>query len=126
MDFTQGNISWVIKSKGYYSGKADIDIHISKSKGKERMAITIRNGCHKKFDSEFIVFGIDGDRLWFAPADASNGYKMSIATSHSDNRYVQCTDETLVTWAHDHVGNYRLSKDVESGLHFVDARRVNK
>ena len=131
MDFVQKStcnaINWVTKQRGYYPGADDIDIHIGKSNGRERMAMTIRNGVHEKFGSEYLVFGIDGDRLWFAESDATYGYKMTTAGKNNpnENRYVSVMDESLVSWAHNHIGAYRLDRDVKSGLCYVDARRIN-
>ena len=130
MDVVQKNnqqsFVWITKAKASYRSTVhDVTLHVGKSNGRELTFLTFRNAAHKKIGAEFVTFGIDGDRLWFAPADNTTGYKLSKGSATSESRYVQCSDSTLLAWTHNHIGDYNLNKDVKSGMYFIDGRRIN-
>ena len=121
------NFQWITKSKSY-SGSSGSDItirvvHGSKKQGsKERVGITIRNKQYEHFKSGYVMFGIDGDKLYIAEASFDVGYKMSKANT-ADARYIQVMDNAFVEWAHNHIGDYRLDQDSKSGLYYINAER---
>lgn len=116
--------TWIGKQKRFFGGEADVSAHVGKSNKREIASFTFRNDCWKKFDAGYIMFGIDGDRLWFAGADNTTGYKLSTAASGCINRYAQCNDPALVEWVHNHLGDYELHRDTKSQMCFIDGRRI--
>ena len=103
----------------------DVSIGISKNgDNKDRVQLTFRNKKWEHFKTECIMFGIDGDKLYFCETDARTGYKLSKNKQNTcNNRYVQCTDDSFVAWARLHIGDYRLDQDSKSGLYFINAER---
>lgn len=116
---------WVNKKKcSKTPSEFDCTIGVYKTKGIERVNLTLRNGVNKKLSTtEYVMFGIDGDRLWFAQGDSRTGYKMS-KSNHSDQITTsQSQVPEFLEWAHHHIGDYTLNRDSSSGLYFIDARR---
>lgn len=124
------NFTWITKTK-FYGRSADTtsDISIGLSTGpkahpeKTRVAIHFRNYTMKKFNSEYVMLGIDGDRLYFADADKYTGYKI---TTQTDGRLgvLQVTDDNLREWARNHIGDSRLYQDSKSGLYYAQIGKL--
>lgn len=117
-----GSISWVTKSKPYMRANDDVQIGVSNVKGRPTGSIIIRNNLYKKFDSEYLMFGIDGTRLYMKASDSKSGYKMCDTTS-AWNRYVKVHDSTFADWCSNHRGNYSLSYDTELGLNYIETSK---
>lgn len=126
---------WITKTKSYNAGTAAQDVVLSVGAGSlnkktgvraaDRVTITFHNYAAKRIsNSAYIMFGLDGDRLYFAEAEQSNGYKL---TSDTDFRIAvtQVTSDVFVEWVRKHIGGYTLHQDVKSGLYYVDTGRTN-
>lgn len=120
-----GGINWVSKSKQYTRGDADVQVGVTTYKGKRLGSIIIRNNLYKKFDSDYVMFGIDGSRLYFKSCTKSEGYKMSETVSNY-NRYIKASDATFSDWCSTHRGEYSLQYDIELGLNYIETDRTNK
>lgn len=120
-------IRWVSKSKPYIRSEADVLIGISNTKLKNgkmhrSASIIFHNNQHKKFDTEYLMFGVSGTRLYMKPCDSTMGYKLS-DTGASYNRYVKVPDETFADWCSNHIGGYTLCFDDNEGLYYIDAKK---
>ena len=124
-DVTQ-NFQWITKSKAYTLSSKDIVLTISKEGTAKNGTHRAARGCvyfHNKSGERisktgYVMFGIDGNRLYFCEADKISGFKLTV--QNSENCCAQATDKMLVDWISKHIGEYSLNQDSKSGLYYVE------
>jgi len=131
--FEKGNkdlskFTWVTKSKNWCKIENDIAISIARASGnckRERAMVHFHNFAAKRIsNSNYVMFGIDGDRLYFAESDSTSGFKMSAKCEDKRMATSQISDDKFVEWAREHRGEYTLHQDAGSGLYYIDTRRL--
>lgn len=116
---------WVTKTKVRVKEEDDIVISLANpSKQKPtRATIHFYNYTSMKVTgTEYVMYGIDGDRIYFAESDNISGFKL---TTQTENRIAisQVTDPKFVEWCRAHIGGYKLRLDSSSGLYYAECRR---
>ena len=127
------SFKWIIKQKNYNRDHGSDDILISiasagvSKKGNkrgERVCIHFYNKSAKRVtQTGYLMFGIDGDRLYFCSTDSVSGYKVS-SKAYQDTGVVQSSDSTLVEWAKTRRGSYTLHQDSKSELYYIQGKSI--
>lgn len=94
------------------------DVRLSVSKNSTVSYITFFNGAYERItDSDNLIFGISGDRLYFKGGDSVTGYKS--VTGAKSRRIVLFSDE-FIEYAKKHKSEFDLEYDVENNLYYIE------
>lgn len=117
---------WVTKGKARFTQNFDLSITLNKAsinKG-ARACIHLHNYASQRVStSGYVVFGIDGDRLYIKDSDSLLGFKLTTQTD-GRNAILQVSDKNFTEWCRNHIGGYMLHQDGETGLYYCDCRRL--
>ena len=126
-DVTKSNsFQWITKKKSYLKESDDIVITLTAAgvtkEGKpreRRVCIHFHNKSAQRITKTgYVMFGLDGDRLYFCEADNISGYKITMKEKY-DNGTAQISDTTLMNWVAPRRGAYSLHQDARSGLYYI-------
>lgn len=127
------NIKWISKKKCYGTRTSeDIVLSISKQRatpnGKtrlERVMVHFHNKSAERITStKFVVFGIEGDCLYFREAESGEGFKITTSAHNATIGTSQCQDPHFVEWARNRRNGYKLNKDENSGMYYIEAKPI--
>jgi hypothetical protein len=116
------NFNWI--EKNHYASKgmkgADLTITNScKEAKKEKISFRFRNGTYKKItQTNYIVFSIIPNRIYFKESDANKGFKLTGYGKYNDSCSFQVAGNypTLE-------GSYTIEYDKKEGLYFIDLEK---
>lgn len=118
------DIKWHVKCKTTIKGgNSDISINVSNggkqmTKGTKKLSIIIRDNLWKQFKSDYIVFAIMKNRIYFRASDRFEGYKIAVKNTSA---YIGCviTGDEIADYE-SFVGNYHLRFDDYYELYYID------
>ena len=117
--------------QGRYSASKDVGVSIINHKASEKrnrqayttISFSFRNRIEKVFKSEYVEFGTVKNRIYFAPSDKHNGYKITIK---ANTAYVQATllsDEIKKTYSDFDKSEYHLKYDDFQELYYIEREK---
>lgn len=125
-------IDWIARTRKPSTEECDIYITINKpgkNNKSERVRIRFSEGIHSIcFDSEKrLLVGIAGDRLYFKPTNATDGYQISMIANRSNglrNRAVWVVNQKLADFIHKNptITQAKLLYDEKQKLYYIEAK----
>lgn len=127
------NIEWFSKKK-CYGERTSEDIVLSIAKGgispngkvrPERVVVHFHNKSAERITKTgFVVFGIEGDWLYFREAESGEGFKITTSSHNSSIGTSQCQDPHFAEWARNRRSGYSLHKDAVDGMYYIEAKPI--
>lgn len=127
------NIEWFSKKKCYGTRTSE-DIVLSLAKGgistngkirPERVVVHFHNKSAERITSTgFVVFGIEGDYLYFREAESGEGFKITTGLRNATIGTSQCQEPHFVEWARNRRSGYSLHKDENNGMYYIEAKPI--
>ena len=118
-------LNWITKEKGGFNPMVK-DVRFGFLKGEGRVSISIAPAAiaSKLNGTEYIVFAISGNRIYFKEADSHTGYKLSRTTGQKSGT-AQLKSKELADFLHKnvHIWDSNFRYDSTMGLYFVDASK---
>lgn len=111
-------------TKAWVRCEDDVLLSLSKNTSKlgERACITLKNKASiRVIQTGYAIAGVDGDRLYFAESDRTNGYKL---VGDENRATFQISNPKFIEWVRERKGGYTLHQDANSGLYFIETRRL--
>lgn len=111
-------LDWIIKQK--YATKKDISFNRCVNKNREYVSLTMRNNVSKTIaPTGYVIFAIDGERVYFSEATEEIGYKLSDKGT-SGSVSTQIYNDDFTKFIRYHAGDYNIEYDFKNKLYFVD------
>lgn len=125
----RSQLVWIRKTRGYtYAGTRDIMLSVNRGSGKvagekDRVSVHFYNKVNEQIaPGNYILFAIDGDRLYMQAGEEKEAFKIS--SSAKSSKFAQVSDPVFVDWVRNRIGNYSLYQDSKSGLYYIEAKEL--
>lgn len=118
-------LAWVTKTRRKGTENADVLLGVSSVSRKRKTPMvyfTFYSNAFEKFtDTEYAVFAVKGNKIYFNSAEMNQGYKLSKASANTNVMQVP-VNKNLHTALGQHTGSYVMFKDRELGLYYIELR----
>lgn len=100
---------------------ASKDVSINKYKKHNVVGIVFRNNIFKRITkTNYVMFGLEGDRLYFLESNEYTGYKLSDLTYNK--RRIQVSASDFVKVAKAFFGDHDLKCDSQKNMYYIEKK----